>query len=253
LFDDDVAFRTGEPHRPPSKVGVAATDIATGLYAHGAIMAALLSRQQTGKGVWIDCNLFETQLAGLANIASNYLIAGKEASRHGTAHPSIVPYQVFPCKNGFLMIGAGNNKQFKALAEKALGNFELALDPKFATNEARVANREELVQIISDALLEHDREYWLERMKGIGVPYGPINNIQQTFEHPQAVARQVAVEVEHPRSGKIKLVAPPVSYNGKKMDVRMPPPWLSQHTDEVMEELGYTPEVIKSLRQRSII
>lgn len=120
--------RTGEPDRPPSKVGVAVTDISTGLYAHGAIMAALLSRQKTGKGVWIDCNLFESQvcyyaqdirkrltpwykIAGLANIASNYLIAGKEAHRHGTAHPSIVPYQVFPCRDGFIMIGAGNDRQ----------------------------------------------------------------------------------------------------------------------------------------------
>jgi succinate---hydroxymethylglutarate CoA-transferase len=120
---------TGEPGRPPVKVGVAATDIATGLYAHGAIMAALISRQQTNKGVWIDCNLFESQviiliqlsektlliinfqIAGLVNIASNYLIAGQEASRHGTAHPSIVPYEVFSCKDGYLMIGAGNNKQ----------------------------------------------------------------------------------------------------------------------------------------------
>ena len=122
---------TGEPGRPPVKVGVAATDIATGLYAHGAIMAALISRQQSNKGVWIDCNLFESQviisysiiqnivnyllqIAGLANIASNYLIAGQEALRHGTAHPSIVPYEVFPCKNGYLMIGAGNNKQVRA-------------------------------------------------------------------------------------------------------------------------------------------
>ena len=120
---------TGEPGRPPVKVGVAATDIATGLYAHGAIMAALISRQQTNKGIWIDCNLFESQviisyfsyrdtvnylqIAGLVNIASNYLIAGQEASRHGTAHPSIVPYEVFPCKNGYLMIGAGNNKQVR--------------------------------------------------------------------------------------------------------------------------------------------
>ena len=126
-----LTFRlsTGEPDRPPSKVGVAATDIATGLYTHGAIMAALLSRQKTGKGCWIDCNLFESQvcsqqplkppssqltpfqIAGLANIASNYLVAGQEASRHGTAHPSIVPYQVFRCKDGFIMIGAGNDKQ----------------------------------------------------------------------------------------------------------------------------------------------
>ncbi|KAF8073636.1 CAIB/BAIF family enzyme [Lyophyllum atratum] len=244
---------TGEPDRPPSKVGVAATDIATGLYAHGAIMAALLSRQQTGKGVWIDCNLFETQIAGLANIASNYLIAGQDASRHGTAHPSIVPYQVFPCRNGFLMIGAGNNKQFKLLAEKIVENPALATDPRFVTNDARVANREELIRIISDVLLKQDREHWLERFTGLGVPFGPINNIQQTFDHPQAIARQVTVEVEHPRSGKIKLVAPAVMYNGKKMDVRRPPPWLSEHTTEVMEELGYSEETIESLRKRLII
>ncbi|KAF8158257.1 CAIB/BAIF family enzyme [Crassisporium funariophilum] len=244
---------TGEPDRPPAKVGVAATDIATGLYAHGAIMAALISRQQTGKGVWIDCNLFESQLAGLANIASNYLIAGQEASRHGTAHPSIVPYQVFPCKDGFLMIGAGNNKQFKILAEKVLEDPALANDPKFATNDARVKHRTELIQIITDVLTKHDREFWLERFAGLGVPFGPINNIEQTFKHPQAVARQVTVEVDHARAGKIKLVGPAVAYNGRKMDVRLPPPWLSEHTEEIMEELGYSSEQIADLRTRAII
>lgn len=244
---------TGEPDRPPCKVGVAATDIATGLYAHGAIMAGLISRQQTGKGVWIDCNLFETQIAGLANIASNYLIAGQEASRHGTAHPSIVPYQVFPCRDGFLMIGAGNNKQFRILAESVLGNPELANDPKFSTNDARVENRTELVKIITDVLMQRDRDHWLERFRGLGVPFGPINNIKQTFEHPQAIARQVTVEVDHPRSGKIKLVSPPVTYNGQKMPVRLPPPWLSEHTTEVLEELGYCRNEIESLRERSII
>ncbi|PPQ81281.1 hypothetical protein CVT25_015065 [Psilocybe cyanescens] len=213
---------TGEPDRPPAKVGVAATDIATGLYAHGAIMAALLSRQQTGKGVWIDCNLFESQIAGLANIASNYLIAGKEASRHGTAHPSIVPYQVFPCKDGFLMIGAGNNKQFKTLAEKVLEDPSLATNPKFATNDARVENRTDLLDIITGVLVKHTKDYWLERFTGIGVPFGPINNIEQTFKHPQ-----------HGRAGKIKLVAPAVAYNGQKMAIRFPPPWLSEHTEEV--------------------
>ncbi|KAF9046468.1 CAIB/BAIF family enzyme [Panaeolus papilionaceus] len=244
---------TGEPDRPPSKVGVAATDIATGLYAHGAIMAALISRSKTGKGVWIDCNLFESQIAGLANIASNYLIAGQEASRHGTAHPSIVPYQVFPCKDGFLMIGAGNNKQFKALSEKALNRPELADDARFATNEARVKNRTELVDIITNTLVQRDREYWLKQFTGLGVPFGPINNIEETFQHPQAIARQVTVEVEHERAGKIKLVAPAVSYNGRKMEVRLPPPWLSQHTNEVMEGLGYSSEQVKDLRSRGIV
>jgi succinate--hydroxymethylglutarate CoA-transferase len=185
-------------------VGVAVTDIATGLYAHGAVMAAILSRQKTGKGVWIDCNLFESQvsatlacytkafrllprfqIAGLANIASNYLIAGQEASRHGTTHPSIVPYQMFPCKDGWIMIGAGNDKQvndsetsfklyingyiqFKALAEKILKAPELAKDAKFSSNDARVANRVELVQIISNVLSNHNRDHWLEQLTGLG-------------------------------------------------------------------------------------
>lgn len=244
---------TGEPDGPPCKVGVAATDIATGLYAHGAIMAALLSRQQTGKGVWIDCNLFETQIAGLANIASNYLIAGKEAGRHGTSHPSIVPYQVFPCRDGFLMIGAGNDKQFKTLAEKILKKPELVNDPKFSTNVARVANRAKIVQCITDVLMEHDRDHWLKEFTGLGIPFGPINNIKQTFEHPQAVARGITVDVKHPRAGDIKLVAPAVSYNGKRMPVRRPPPWLSQHTTEVLEELGYSQEEIADLRSQRIV
>ncbi|KAJ7505518.1 CAIB/BAIF family enzyme [Mycena galericulata] len=244
---------TGEPDRPPCKVGVAATDIATGLYAHGAIMAALLSRQQTGVGVWIDCNLFETQIAGLANIASNYLIAGTEASRHGTAHPSVVPYQVFPCKDGFLMIGAGNDKQFRILCDKVLGDPALATDPRFVTNEGRVTNRAALVRIIEGALMQHDRDHWLAQFTGLGVPFGPINNIEQTFAHPQAVARGVTVEVEHPRAGKIKLVGPAVSYNGQRMKVRRPPPWLSQHTDEVMEELGYSAERIVELRGKGVV
>ncbi|KAH7885108.1 CoA-transferase family III domain-containing protein [Phlebopus sp. FC_14] len=244
---------TGEPDRAPSKVGVAVTDIMTGLYAHGAIMAALRSVSQTGKGVWIDCNLFETQLAGLANIASNYLIAGNEASRHGTAHPSIVPYQVFPCKDGFLMIGAGNDKQFKLLATSILQKPELADDARFSTNAARVVNREELVDIISSALKEHARDYWIERLTGIGVPFGPINNIRQTFAHLQALARGSVVEVDHPRAGTIRLVAPPVTYNGKRMPVRRPPPWLSQHTSEVLEELGYSKDEIAVLREEKVV
>ncbi|EIM85835.1 CAIB/BAIF family enzyme [Stereum hirsutum FP-91666 SS1] len=224
---------TGEPDRPPSKVGVAVTDIATGLYAHGAIMAALLSRQQTGCGVWIDCNLFESQVAGLANIASNYLITGAQAGRHGTAHPSIVPYQVFPCKDGYLMIGAGNERQFAILADKILGRPELSSDPRFSSNTARVMNRDALIVIISKTLMKQTRDHWLQCFSGLGVPFGPINNIEQTFEHPQAKARNLVVEVEHPRAGRIKMVGPAVSYNGKRMSVNRPPPWLAQHTDEV--------------------
>ncbi|KIJ28293.1 hypothetical protein M422DRAFT_235663 [Sphaerobolus stellatus SS14] len=244
---------TGEPDRPPSKVGVAVTDIACGLYAHGAIMAALISRGKTGKGVWIDANLFDSQIAGLANVASNYLVAGQEGGRHGTAHPSIVPYQVFPCKDSFLMIGAANNRQFGILSTQILDLPELASDPKFALPHNRVQNREELVDIIERRLKEETRDVWIEKFKGKGVPFGPINNIRQTFEHPQAVARGIAVEVDHPRAGKLSMVAPAVSYNGKRMPITRPPPWHSQHTVEVLKELGYTDERIQVLKQKKVI
>ncbi|KAI0917462.1 hypothetical protein AcW1_007343 [Taiwanofungus camphoratus] len=187
---------TGEPDGPPCKVGVAVTDVATGLYAHGAIMAALLSRQKTGKGVWIDCNLFETQLAGLANIASNYLIAGQEASRSGTSHPSIVPYQVFPCQDGFLMIGAGNDKQFGILAKQILEQPELASDFKFSSNKARVAHRQELIIIMTEKLKQHGQSYWLQKFSGLGIPFGPINDIEHTFQHPQAIARKMITDIQ---------------------------------------------------------
>ncbi|EJF63500.1 CAIB/BAIF family enzyme [Dichomitus squalens] len=244
---------TGEPDGPPCKVGVAATDIATGLYAHGAIMAGLLSRAQTGQGAWIDCNLFESQLAGLANIASNYLIAGQEGGRHGTAHPSIVPYQVFPCKDGFIMIGAGNDKQFKLFAEAILGRPDLPADPKFSSNKARVANRQELVALITETLQKEGRDHWIEKLTGLGVPFGPINNIHQTFAHPQVAARQMVSEVEHPRAGKIKLVSPAVTYNGRRMPITRPPPYLSQHTREVLTELGYRDEETSELKAKKII
>ncbi|KIM88994.1 hypothetical protein PILCRDRAFT_61406 [Piloderma croceum F 1598] len=244
---------TGEPDRPPVKVGVACTDIWTGLYAHGAIMAAILSREKTGKGVWIDCNLFESQLAGLANIASNYLVAGQEASRHGTAHPSIVPYQVFSCKDGFLMIGAGNDKQFRLFAEKILLQPALADDPRFSSNGARVKNRAELIQIITNVLEQHNRDHWIKQFTGLGVPFGPINNIRETFEHPQAIARGAIIEIDHPRAGRLKLVAPAVTYDGKRMPVTRPPPYLSEHTSEVLSELGYTTEEIVRLRQDKVI
>ncbi|KAG0244457.1 hypothetical protein BGW41_007749 [Actinomortierella wolfii] len=242
-----LMYITGEQNGPPVKVGVAVTDLTTGLYAHGAIMAALLARAKTGRGQHIDCSLLDSQVATLANIASSYLIAGQEAQRWGTSHPSIVPYQVLPSRDSHIMIGAGNDGQFKILC-RVMGLEHLPDDHRFKTNSDRVKHREELIKILTDRLREKDSQYWLDALDGQGIPFAPINNIAQTFAHPQVVARQMVQEVDHPKAGKIKLVGIPVKYSDSKPSVRLPPPMLGQHTHEVLRQLlKYDETKLKSL------
>ncbi|KAJ2080241.1 hypothetical protein H4R24_003216 [Coemansia sp. RSA 988] len=231
---------TGEENGSPVKVGVAVTDIMTGLYTHGAIMAALLARQNSGRGQHIDASLIQTQTSMLANIASNYLIGNQEAKRWGTRHPSIAPYQVFSTKDGAVCIGAGNNIQFKKLCN-ALNMPQMANDLRFLTNSDRVTNRKVLVSVIEDALAGKTTQQTLTMLEGSGLPYGPVNNLKQTFDHPQIKARGVVREIEHPLVGSIKLVGPAVVYSEAPVgrDI-LPPPMLGQHTEEVLRRvLGY--------------
>ncbi|KAI8366629.1 CoA-transferase family III domain-containing protein [Radiomyces spectabilis] len=244
---------TGEPDGKPVKVGVAITDLTTGLYAQSSILAALIKRGITGRGQRIDCSLLESQVASLANIASNYLIGGKEAQRMGTSHPSIVPYQVMPTRDSFVMIGAGNDGQFAKLCQR-MGMEHLLQDTRFKTNVDRVRHRVELIQALEDRLTQEDSSYWLEQLNGGGFPFAPINNIQQTFEHPQLMARGLVQEVEHERAGKIKLVGPPVKFSDFKPTIRLPPPVLGAHTNEILTDvLGYTQESVRSLRDNGAI
>ncbi|KAJ2551227.1 hypothetical protein EV175_003770 [Coemansia sp. RSA 1933] len=231
---------TGEEHGEPVKVGVAVTDIATGLYAHGAVMAALIARGSSGRGQHLDLSLIQTQAALLANIGSNYLVGGVEAQRWGTRHPSIAPYQVFATKDGKVCIGAGNNIQFAALCRR-IGQPDLATHKDFCTNAARVANREKLVTIINGALADKTTEETLSFLEGSGLPFGPVNNVRQTFDHPQLKARGVVQQVEHPYAGPIRLVGPAVQYSHSDVGIRMPPPMLGQHTEQVLRSvLGYS-------------
>ncbi|XP_075442715.1 succinyl-CoA:glutarate CoA-transferase isoform X2 [Ascaphus truei] len=188
----------GEPVRP----GVAMTDLATGLYAHGAIMAGLIQRYKTGKGMHIDCNLLSSQVACLSHVAANFLNGAVEAKRWGTAHGSIVPYQSFKSKDGYLVIGAGNDQQFSTVC-KILGLLELNNDSRFKTNKLRVQHRNELLAMLAARFSEKTTTEWLQLFDGSGVPYGPINSIKQVFSEPQVAHNGLVLEMEHPTAGKI--------------------------------------------------
>ncbi|KAG8180659.1 hypothetical protein JTE90_025364 [Oedothorax gibbosus] len=244
---------TGPQSGDPCKVGVAVTDLATGLYAHGAIMAALLQRSKTGRGQKIDCNLLSTQVSLLANIGSNYLNAGWEAKRWGTAHESIVPYQSFKTKDGFLTIGAGSDKQFKELCE-ILNVTQFLEDPKFQTNKDRVENRKELVSVLTKIFSSKTNDHWLKLFESSSIPCGPVNKMKDVFTDPQVIYNDMINNMNHPSAGHIKLAGPAVKYSESVNMARSPPPCLAQHTNEILSSvLQYKEDYIEHLRNCKVV
>lgn len=243
---------TGEKSTP-SKVGVAITDIATGLYSHGAILAALYHREKTGVGQKIDVDLFSTQLACLINVGVNYLNANEEASRWGLEHVSIVPYAAYKTKDGFFTIGAGSDSQFKELCE-ILKVPELTTDPKFVNNSQRVKHRVELNQILTEIFMTGTNEHWKNVFEFVGFPFGPVNNMQEVFNDPHVKDIGIVKTLPHPVAGDIKVIGPPVVYSDTHNSARSAPPTLGQHTDEVLKNvLGYDEEKIQNLRSKQIV
>lgn len=243
---------TGEKSTP-SKVGVAMTDIATGLYAHGAILAALLHRGKTGQGQKIDVDLLSTQVACLINVGVNFLNANEEASRWGTEHVSIVPYAAFKTKDGFFTIGAGSDSQFKELCE-ILDVPELSRDLKFASNQQRVKFRDELKEILSEIFEKQTNEYWKKVFADVGFPFGPVNNMQQVFDDPHVKEIGIVKTLTHPVAGDVKVVGSPVVYSDSANTSRSAPPTLGQHTDEVLRDvLGYDERKIRDLKSKKIV
>lgn len=240
---------TGRPDDEPMKVGVALVDVLAGLYATTAILGALRSRDQTGQGQHVDVSLFESGLASLINVASNYLVAGARPRRYGNAHGSIVPYQTFPARDRPLVVAVGNDRQF-ALFCGCLGRPEWANDPRFATNPSRVANRDVLIPLIEAELGQRTAGEWEESLRAAGVPCAPINDVGDAFEHPQSQALGVVETVAHPSAGPVPLVRPPFHLSESPPSIRRPPPRLGEHTAEVLgETLGLSDEAVASLRK----
>ena len=240
---------TGEPDGEPMKVGVAVADLFAGQNAVIAILAALQARTLTGKGQHLDISLFDSQLGMLANVASNYLISGKLPKRHGNAHPNIVPYQSFQASDGWFAIAVGNDRQFARLCD-LLGRPELGMDERFATNSARVQNREEIIVLLADIFRMASVAEWLGKLEEAEIPCGPINTFEQVFSMPQVREREMLVEMEHPTIRALPLVGSPLKMSATPVEYRLPPPLMGEHTEEILTTLlGYSNEKIMELRK----
>ena len=243
----------GEEGAGPVKVGVALTDILTGLYSTVAILAALAHRQHDGGGQHIDMALLDVQVACLANQAMNYLTTGVAPQRLGNAHPNIVPYQDFPTADGDFILTVGNDSQFRKFAEVA-GRPEWADDPRFATNTRRVANRSELVPLIRQATVFKTTAEWVTQLEGVGVPCGPINDLAQVFADPQVQARGLALQLPHALAGLVPQVASPIRLSETPVEYRNAPPLLGEHTRQVLEQvLGLKAGAVEALRQSGVV
>jgi len=243
----------GEPGGGPVKVGVAVTDIFTGLYATIGIMGALAHRDRTGEGQQVDLALLDVQVAVLANQAMNCLVGGKAPQRLGNAHPNIVPYQAFATRDGYIILAVGNDGQFAKFCTVA-GRPDLARDERYATNPARVANRKELVALLEELIRTRDSQDWLGALEQVGVPCGPINDLAAVFEDPQVKARNIHQDLPHPTQGSVPTVASPIRYSGTPLVHDTAPPTLGQHTDTVLaESLGLGEADIAALREKGVI
>ena len=242
----------GEEGAGPVKVGVALTDILTGLYSTAAILAALASREQTGAGQHIDMALLDVQVACLANQAMNYLTTGISPRRLGNAHPNIVPYQDFPTADGDFILTVGNDGQFRKFCEVA--GLALADDPRFAINSARVANRGELIPLLRQATVFKTTAEWISALEQAGVPCGPINDLAQVFADPQVQARGLRFELPHPLAGSVPQVASPIRLSATPIQHRNAPPLLGEHTEQVLQQwLGLSAEQIVGLREAGVL
>ena len=245
--------REGLPGGGPQKVGIPVADLFTGMYSTVAVLAALAHRSVSGVGQHIDMALLDVLVSTMGTAYMNYLTTGNVLKSYGNAAANIVPYQVFPCRDGRIVLAVGNDGQFAKLCEIA-GREELSKDERFATNAGRVRNRDILIPILEEILRQRDVQEWVEALDPVGVPCGPINNMAQVFENPQVRHRGMLLEMPHPLSGRVPQVASPFRFSETPVRYHSPPPTLGQHTREILHELlGMDDREIAGLSERGIV
>ncbi|WP_114652897.1 CaiB/BaiF CoA transferase family protein [Polynucleobacter necessarius] len=247
---------TGEaddfPGASPQKAGVAIADIFTGMYASTAILAAVVHRDQTGQGQYIDMALLDTQIAVMANVSSAYLCSEKVPRRWGNASAIIVPYQTFPTSDGWMIVAVGNDGQFMHFVT-AGGEAHLAENSLYCNNPLRVENRKSLIPLLEVMTSRKTKAEWIGLLEAANVPCGPINNFEEVFDNEQVKARGVQIDIPHPTAGNMKLVGSPMRLSETPVEVRMAPPTLGQHTDEILRErLGLDTQAIAALKEQGI-
>jgi formyl-CoA transferase len=244
---------TGMPDGDPTKVGVAIIDLVAGLMLGKSIAAALFAREKLGMGQRIDTSLLEAEVATLINAGSNYLLSGNIPGRWGNAHPTIVPYQSFQTADSYLVIGVASEGIWRRFCP-AIGKPELADDPRFTKNSDRVQNRAALVAMLNEMFRSRHNETWLRLLNAAEVPCAPIQTIDQVFAAPQVGHRNMLVEVEHPTAGSVRMAGIPVKFSATPASVRLPPPLLGQHTNEVLSSwLKMNGAEIDELKRKSVI
>jgi formyl-CoA transferase len=244
---------TGTPDGEPVKVGVAIIDLVAGLMLGKAITAALFAREKIGVGQRIDTSLLEAEVASLINVGSNYLVGGKIPTRWGNAHPNIVPYQNFKTADGYLVIGVASEVIWRRFCQ-AIGRAELTDDARFANNSKRVENRNALIALLSEVFLRRNNETWFKSLTEAEVPCAPVQTVDQVFQAPQVLHRDMLLEVEHPTAGRVRMAGIPVKFSVTPASVRLPPPLLGEHNDEILKSwLGMSADTIDQLKRENVI
>jgi formyl-CoA transferase len=244
---------TGTPDGEPVKVGVAIIDLVAGLMLGKSITAALFAREKIGVGQRIDTSLLEAEVASLINVGSNYLVGGKVPSRWGNAHPNIVPYQSFQTADGYLVIGVASEVIWKRFCE-AIAQKNLINDPRFTDNSKRVENRSELIALLSEIFLQRRNDAWFKLLTDAEVPCAPVQTIDQVFEAPQVLQRDMLIEIDHPTAGRVRMAGIPVKFSVTPAAVRLPPPMLGEHNETILKSwLGLSADSIDELKKEKVI